>query len=180
LYWDREDKLSVDFSGKFPMLRIRAESEKGKKDRLIPMVPEFANLLQSVSEEKRVGRVFNPLPLKRRGGGLLPTTISKKIADIGEKANVVVSEDGNKDKETGKIKPRYASAHDLRRSFGERWSLKVMPQVLMQLMRHESMETTLKYYVGRNAEKAAEVIWGVADSGDTFGDTSKNHASAVV
>ena len=28
-----------------------------------------------------------------------------------------------------------------------------MPQTLMELMRHESIETTLKFYVGHNAEK---------------------------
>ncbi len=45
----------------------------------------------------------------------------------------------------------------------------------MQLMRHESMETTLKFYVGRNAEKAAEAIWQtVAHLGDVSGDTAKN------
>ena len=45
----------------------------------------------------------------------------------------------------------------------------------MQLMRHESMETTLKFYVGRNAEKAAEAIWEtVAQLGDVSGDTAEN------
>ena len=40
------------------------------------------------------------------------------------------------------------SAHDLRRSFGERWASRLMPQVLKELMRHESIETTLNFYVG--------------------------------
>jgi integrase len=43
-------------------------------------------------------------------------------------------------------------AHDLRRSFGQRWAARIMPQILMQLMRHETIETTMKYYVGREAE----------------------------
>lgn len=34
-----------------------------------------------------------------------------------------------------------------------------MPQVLKELMRHESIETTLKYYVGRNAQTTAAVLW---------------------
>lgn len=59
---------------------------------------------------------------------------------------------------------KFASAHDLRRSFGERWSLDVMPQTLMQLMRHESMETTLKFYVGRNAEKVADTLYQAAEA----------------
>ena len=34
-----------------------------------------------------------------------------------------------------------------------------MPTVLQQMMRHESIETTLRFYVGRNAEAAAKVMW---------------------
>lgn len=70
---------------------------------------------------------------------------------IGRLANIVVSQQS--------IKTKYASIHDLRRSFGDRWSSKVMPQTLMKLMRHESIETTLRYYVGNDAEKIAEEIW---------------------
>lgn len=165
LHWDREDKLSVDFSGKRPVLRIRKESEKGNRDRLLPMVPEFAALLDEVPEDERTGPVFNPLARKKRTERMLSSTVSKQIAKIGEKANVAVGDKGNIDKETGRRKPRYASAHDLRRAFGQRWSLKVMPDVLMLLMRHSDIDTTMKYYVGRNAQKAAEAIWAAdADS----------------
>lgn len=172
LYWDREDRLSIDLTGKYPMLRIRAEAEKGNKDRLLPIVPEFAEFLQEVPEDRRTGPVFNPLAEREHIKKLTALTVSKKIADIGEKANIVVGDIGNKDKQTGQRKPRFASAHDLRRSFGERWSLKVMPQALMQLMRHESMETTLKFYVGRNAEKVAESIWNTNASLGTNSGTS--------
>lgn len=147
LYRDREDKLSIDFSGKYPMLRIRAESEKGKKDRLLPIVPEFAEFLQQVPKSERFGPVFNPLSGWGNRNKPAPKTISKNIAKIGKKANVKVSDD------------KFASAHDLRRSFGERWAQLIMPQQLMQLMRHESMETTLRFYVGRNAAEAAEAIY---------------------
>ncbi|WP_299459509.1 site-specific integrase [uncultured Gimesia sp.] len=179
LYWDREDKLSIDLTGKRPMLRIRMESEKGNKDRLLPIVPEFAALLQEVPEDERTGPVFNPQARKKRAERMLPSTISKQIADIGEKANVVVGDKGNIDKETGKRKPRYASAHDLRRSFGERWSLKVMPDVLMLLMRHSDIDTTMKYYIGRNAQKAADVIWGADADSVTNLVTSDQNAENV-
>ena len=58
---------------------------------------------------------------------------------------------------SGKVK--FASAHDLRRAFGERWATRVMPQVLRELMRHENINTTMKYYVGRNAQRTAEALW---------------------
>ena len=156
LHWEREEKLSVDFSGKYPRLRIRAEAEKGNKDRLLHIVPEFEELLNEIPPEERTGYVFNPLPERNHGKRLTKWTASDKIALIGKKANVVV--DDSIGSSTGEQKIKYASAHDLRRSFGEWWSSKVMPATLMQLMRHESMETTMKFYVGRNAEKVAADI----------------------
>ena len=58
--------------------------------------------------------------------------------------------------QTGKVK--HASAQDLRRSFGQRWAARIMPPDLMVLMRHESIETTLRYYVGRNAQTTATTL----------------------
>ncbi len=34
-----------------------------------------------------------------------------------------------------------------------------MPAQLMELMRHESIETTLRYYVGANAQRTNDAIW---------------------
>jgi hypothetical protein len=33
-----------------------------------------------------------------------------------------------------------------------------MPKVLKELMRHRSIETTMRYYVGNNAEQTAGVL----------------------
>ena len=60
LYWDRPDKLCVDLSGRRPMLRIVAELEKGGRDRLLPIAPEFADFLLQTPEAERHGRVFKP------------------------------------------------------------------------------------------------------------------------
>jgi integrase len=73
--------------------------------------------------------------------------VSKVVSSIGEKAKVRVD-----------VK-KTASAHDLRRAFGERWAARLMPAQLMELMRHETIETTLSYYVGRNAERTAAILW---------------------
>ena len=56
----------------------------------------------------------------------------------------------------------FAGARDLRRAFGFRWSRLVMPPVLKELMRHESIETTMRYYVGVNTEATADELWRVA------------------
>jgi integrase len=149
LWWDRDDRLSVDFSGRRPMLRIAGEHEKGHRDRLLAMAPEFAEFLTETPKAKRHGPVFE-LP-REKAPGERPSKwwVSRVICDIGKASGVVV------DSRSGK----HASAHDLRRSFGERWARMVMPQVLMELMRHESIETTMRYYVGRNAETTADILW---------------------
>lgn len=56
-------------------------------------------------------------------------------------------------------RPVDASAHDLRRSFRERWASKLMPKELMELLRRESIETTMRFYVGRNARRTASTLW---------------------
>jgi integrase len=144
LSWDSDspDCISLDFSQDFPMFMIPANSEKAHQDRLLPMAPEFARMLQSVPESDRTGKVFKGIPESSEA-------VSKAITAIGKDANVVVNK-----------KPlKYASAHDLRRSFGERWASRVTSAVLMQMMRHESIHTTMRYYVGRNAQAVAREIW---------------------
>jgi hypothetical protein len=36
-----------------------------------------------------------------------------------------------------------------------------MPQTLMKLMRDESIDTTLRFYVGHDAEKIGDEIWSL-------------------
>ena len=152
-YWDRDDRLCADFSGKRPMLRIPRDFEKGNQDRLLPVAPDFAEFLAATPPAERRGRVFRPAGLRVKGAQLDDAWVSRVITRIGKKAKVKVSTHPK----TGKVK--FASAHDLRRSFGERWARLVMPQVLKELMRHESIETTMKYYVGHNAQLTADALW---------------------
>lgn len=153
LSWDRYEKLRIDFQGGQPLLRIPAELEKGHQDRLLPIAPEFVEFLLKTPAEERKGWVFNPTAQRVCGVRLRLDSVSKVISDIGEEAKIVVHVDAR----TKKVK--YASAHDFRRAFGDRWALRVMPPVLMQLMRHESIDTTMRFYVGRSVEATTEVLW---------------------
>ena len=152
LYWDRTDRLCVDLTGEYPMLRIPAALEKGNQDRMLPMTPDFAEFLLKTPEDQRAGRVFKLVRRDGKTGDLSSDRVGDVVCAIGKAAGAIVNVDSK-----GKVK--HASAHDLRRSFGERWAMEVMPQVLMQIMRHENIETTLKYYVGRNAQTTAKVLW---------------------
>jgi len=169
LWWDdRPDRIAVDLSGRRPMFRIRAELEKGGQDRLLPMTPDFAAFLAETPEAERRGPVFRPLGMTGRECRQVDY-VGKVITDIGKAAGVKVNTDAK-----GRVK--HASAHDLRRSFGARWAPKVMPAVLQQLMRHESVETTMRYYVGQNAEASADAIWSAWGASDTLGDTPRESA----
>ncbi len=148
LTWDFEGEIIVDLSGRHPRLRIYAEAEKGHQDRLLPMTPDFAEWLLATKESKRTGLVFK-LPSLIDGEPLTAKTVSRVISEIGEKANVVVN----------KADGKFASAHDLRRAFGTRWASRVKPATLQLLMRHASIETTLKYYVAQDADDVADELW---------------------
>jgi hypothetical protein len=47
-----------------------------------------------------------------------------------------------------------------------------MPAQLMELMRHESIDTTPSYYVGRNAERTAAMLW--EQDRKAIGDPTEN------
>ena len=159
LYWDQEDGIMVDLDGEFPIMRIRAEVEKGAKDRLLPITPDFAEFLQAVPEDQRTGPVFKPMPNRRHATELIRESISRLIARMGEKAGVIVGDKGNIDKETGERKPRFASAHDFRRAFGVRWSRRMQVFELKELMRHQSIKTTEEFYLEQHTQDTARSIW---------------------
>ena len=64
LWWDREDRIHVDLTGKRPMLIIPKGMQKNKKATVRPMAPEFARLLDSVPKAERTGPVFKLPGLK--------------------------------------------------------------------------------------------------------------------
>jgi integrase len=162
LYWDQADRIQVDTSGEFPMLVVPRNMEKAHKDRLLPMAPEFAEFLLKTPEADRHGPVFRPRAVEcpdakggrpRSVGGLRdPDWVGTVCRRIGKKADVVVDRS-----DKGRIK--WASAHDFRRAFGVRWAARVMPPVLMELMRHEDIKTTMKYYVGQDSHRTAKAAW---------------------
>lgn len=155
LWWDREDRLLPTFTQKGrPMLRIPAELEKGHSDRLLPIAPEFALFLLETPQSERTGAVFKVPGLRGQTTDLRSKWVGRVLSKIGKAAGVRVHVDP-KDPE----RVKYASAHDLRRAFGERWAARIMPAQLRELMRHESIETTLRYYVGTNAERTADACW---------------------
>ena len=148
-----ETDLWIDMSGEFPLMGIVAESEKGFEDRLLPLTPDFGRWLLRVPKEKRQGWVF-PITKHRYPDLRNMRSVSKVITLIGEASGIVVNAQG-----------KFASAHDLRRSFGLRWSHKAFPAEHKELMRHASIQTTEDYYALQEAHSFAKRLWA-ADSAD--------------
>lgn len=153
LYWDRDDRHRVDFSGRFPMIRICGEFEKGKRNRILPMAPAFAELLRQIPDANRSGQVFPLQGLDHVGIRWLRSRVSHIGSEIGKKAGIVVATDPKSGKQ------KYASLHDLRRSCALAWSRELSPQQLMEFMRHSSIQVTLDYYVGDTEERTAAAMW---------------------
>ena len=131
--WHPSNTLYVDFdSGKYPVFRIKADADKGGQDRLLPMTREFAELIEP--QRKESGFVFNPERVHngRKSNHRRNTEWVSVIGSrIGEASNTVVSSAG--------AKLKYASFHDFRRSFGDRWAQKVMPQTLSSCVTSQSI-----------------------------------------
>ncbi len=173
LSWDSDAPLAVDFTGKRPVFVILARAQKARRDELLPMTPDFADWLMRTPEAERGGLVFK---LPGKDGRQITTHAAGQIlVRVGQTAGVV----------TDKAEGKYASAHDLRRAFGTRWSKRLMPAVLQRLMRHRDIGTTMNYYVKESAEDIAEDLWNLGPT-NTFAnkappgtekDSRKNSAS---
>ncbi|NBW12256.1 MAG: site-specific integrase [Caulobacteraceae bacterium] len=183
LTWDSLSGMRVDMDGPFPLFRVPAESEKGHRDRLLPMAPEFAEFLRQVPSDRRQGLVFDLPRQRERDSRPHPTSVSRVVTQIGQAAGVIVAQ-SNRRGTNGERLQKYASAHDLRRSFGTRWAKRVLPQILQVLMRHERIETTLRYYVELDADETCRILWDAhaaaqGITGDSGGDTASRGRSSI-
>jgi integrase len=136
--------VRVDLSGDEPLLRIPAALDKGRKNRESPITPDFVEFLLATPEDERHGRVFPAVTHSREDA-------SRTIGAIGRAAGVKIKTKANEE-------AQFATAHDLRRSFGARWAALVMPGELQELMRHEHITTTMTFYVGKNARRTSKSI----------------------
>ena len=84
LSWDLDAPISVDLSGKRPRLRIDAEAEKGHRNRLLPVTPDFAEFLLARQRIEREGKVFRVDGIFT-GKPMTPKRVSRVISAIGKK-----------------------------------------------------------------------------------------------
>jgi integrase len=133
-----------------PLICFPMGEQKNGKDQLIPLTPEAAEFLRKTPKPQRTGRVFplagskKPIVTADRAG--------RYIAKIGRAALVVTGADPK----TGAKK--YATAHDIRRSFALRLAPKLHSDQLQALMRHADIKTTRAHYAELEADSLADQI----------------------
>lgn len=154
LRWDHtHDGVSVALDGPRSVLLFDGASQKSGKAEAVALAPEAAQMLEP--HKRKSGPVFlltgpDGKPASRR-----VLAVGRRIARIGKAAGVMTDPEIR----------RTATAHDLRRAFGYRWSRRVMPATLKSLMRHASIETTMTYYVGDDAKAVAAELWAAVKTG---------------
>lgn len=127
-----------------PFIRFLAEGQKANRDQIMPVTPHLARLLDSQPGDNRKGRVFNPTHYGERVNVF---GISKRISKVFEVAEIYVED------------AKTATAHDLRRTFGLFWATRLKPIQLKTLMRHSTIETTLKFYVDLPTADVSDAVW---------------------
>lgn len=160
--WDKSGTIRpVWGDGSFPLLEIPAAMQKNDTEQNIPLLPWFEAVLLETPEEQRTGWAFNPLSLQFRVGRKVrhkrpqADWVGKIISRIGKEAGIEVEPAQVR---TGRP-AKFASAHDLRRSCGERMrNAGVPPLVICRMMRHSSWETTRKHYAPGDVQNDAEVL----------------------
>lgn len=146
LGWDIPELHRVDLSQARPVIWIVGQLEKTRRDRMHIMTKQFFELLQTVPQSERTGRVFR-IPETSR------SNVSHIGSAIGKKAGILVNRDPVSSRE------KFASFHDFRRSFACRFAKHLKPFALMELMRHSSLQVTHDFYIGHRTMETAEEVW---------------------
>jgi len=176
--WDKPGTIRPIWNdGQLPILDIPAAMQKNDTEESIPLLPWFEAHLLKTPVENRKGWVFNPLSLQLKMGRKVrhhrpdAEWVGKVIARIGKAAGIIVEP---ADERTGRP-VKHATAHDLRRSCGERLrNAGVPPLVICRVMRHVSWETTRKHYAPGDIQKDAAVLRSIIGP---VGDDEKETAS---
>ena len=128
------------------LLSIPGAMQKNRQTQEIPTTPGFAELLELHPTQK--GWVFD-LPRERgRSQRISVTQAERVVSKIGGKAGVTVN-----------ASDKSASAHDLRRSLGQRLANSgVSPRDLQKMMRHSSLSTTEKHYLRDDARDIGQRV----------------------
>lgn len=168
LSWDPSAELSIETSGKYPMIRMYAEGHKAREDCFQPITPDFWALITRPGR-LQTGYVF---PLKGvRGKQMTRKAAIRVVSEIGAAAGVI----------TDTTTRKTATSHDIgRRAMLTRLagSSMSMSQV-QQFARHADPKTTSDFYIRHEAEKLAEAVGWTKALQTRCNDSSTPYPSAT-
>ena len=131
------------------VFRIAAETQKNGRETEAPMLKEAENFFACTPVDSRHGWLFDLRSRSTCGGNVSRDDASKVLSKTGKVAGVITK--GNSGKNF--------SAHDCRATFATRLANRgVDPYDVMQLMRHSQIQTTLTYYVRKQAKDVRDRI----------------------
>lgn len=154
--WDPQPDAHypLNLDGKTPYM-VFSDLQKSGIEQDVPLTPPAVEWLKSIREES--GWVCRTIGF--RGMHETPDRLCRVLSKAGELANIVVKATGGK-----RGKPKYASAHDLRRTFATHWHQKLTVSELQQLTRHADSQTLLNYYADSQRDVLAEKLSRFAES----------------
>lgn len=150
----------VDLDGGMPMLSLCAEQKSGEQ-QVVPLTQPAIEWLQSLDRHK--GWVCRLSGAK--GEHATTCRLGRIIANAGRAADVMVKSTGGRGG-----KPKYASGHDLRRTFATHWLSRLTIKEVQILTRHADVQTLLNYYSDATEEALAVKLKTMA-SGGLLGDS---------
>ncbi len=150
LSWDTDCPVFIDTGGQYPVVVFTQGSHKRKRAYVQPITPEFWAVCCEAPKAERTGPVF-PTGRTVKYLGDLVSGLGGNRESGG--AGIVTNA------ETGK----FASAHDLRRSFARRMKTRVPREQIGKWTRHNDNATLETYYLQENAQELAARLW---DQGD--------------
>lgn len=136
LSWNRREPFSIDATGQDYTIKIAKGADKSKKERVLPLAPDFQDWLRL--HPRKIGPVFFGLPRH-------PSNVGAMVSKASVAANV-----------TDNGQP--FTSHSYRRAFGTRWSKVASPELLKDLMRHADIQTTMQFYVNHDAEAVSSQL----------------------
>lgn len=170
----------LNLDGKRPVICF-SDLQKSGEEEQVPLTPDAVVWLRSI--QKETGWVCRTRGAK--GIHKTESRLGRVIAEAGKAAGIIVKSTGGK-----KGKPKYASSHDLRRTFATTWHQKLSVSELQKLTRHSDSQTLLSYYADAPTEALAEKLSSYAekilrdesggeDGGDDESDCFKNDENTV-
>lgn len=160
MHWSDEQFIVPKWQrGALPVLAIPAPMQKNATEESIPLLPGFEALLLETPEAEQFGWVFNPMSLQSTLGRAARHErasvewAGKVISRIGKRAGVIVRP------KVGTGVPKFASAHDLRRSCADRLITAGVPErEVSRILRHADVQTTRRHYAPGTVQESAGII----------------------